>query len=193
MNASGTPDRRLLTYTVVLCVAGAGLALFAATRTWAVEVTPRPAPLPALRDARTGGDVVAWLPGLALVGLAGAGAVLATRGLARTAVGGALVLCGAGVLAGAVPHAGDGLWPVLCALGGAALAAGGGLTAVRGRGWPALGARYERRAPDVAGSRVLRERAGEEERRALRDRAPGSGGTVAAWDALDRGEDPTDG
>jgi uncharacterized membrane protein (TIGR02234 family) len=55
-------------------------------------------------------------------------------------------------------------------------AAGGLLTALRGRDWPAMGARYERRS---------------------RQSAPAAGpihgaGTVEAWDALDRGEDPTE-
>ncbi|HYN96642.1 MAG TPA: Trp biosynthesis protein, partial [Pilimelia sp.] len=43
--------RRLLAYAVVLCLAGAGLALLAATRAWTLVVEARPAPLPPVRAA----------------------------------------------------------------------------------------------------------------------------------------------
>ncbi|SCL68735.1 Trp biosynthesis-associated membrane protein [Micromonospora peucetia] len=179
--------RRELTYAVLLCVAGAGLALWASTRTWAVELTARPTPLPPVHDARTGAGLLPWLPALALVGLAGGGAVLATRGRARRLLGGLLCGLGAAVAAGG----GYGLvatfdgevsrhWPALCLLGGVLATAGGLLTALRGRRWPAMGARYERRA---AGG----------EAPAARDEDGRVTGrhTTQAWDALDRGEDPT--
>ncbi|MGI5215156.1 Trp biosynthesis-associated membrane protein [Plantactinospora sp. CA-290183] len=183
----GRAGRRALTYAVLLCLAGAGLAVFAATRTWAVDLAARPAPLPPTRTVRTGADLLPWLPALALVGLAGAGAVLGTRGLGRRLVGGLLLLVGTGVAAGgaygafgadlAGAHRG---WPLLCLLGGLLAGAAGLLTAVRGAAWPAMGARYERAprgaappAPPADGGRVEGTR------------------TRAAWDALDRGEDPT--
>src|SRR5690606_8421929 len=79
--AGGTAarPRRQLAVAMLCCVAGAGLAAFAATRTWSVETTAR-GPLPGLRAAHTGGELLPWLPALALAGLAGAGALLATRG-----------------------------------------------------------------------------------------------------------------
>ncbi|MFC0003235.1 Trp biosynthesis-associated membrane protein [Micromonospora siamensis] len=185
---AGEPSRagrRELTYAVLLSLAGAGLALYAATRTWTVELTDRP-PLPPTRAVRTGAALLPWLPALAVVGLAGGGALLATRGAVRRALGALLGLLGLAVAAGG----GYGLlagfdgelsrqWPALCLVGGLLAAAGGGLTAVRGRHWPAMGARYERRphdggAPTAAGG------------------GPVSGArTREAWDALDRGEDPT--
>ncbi|MEE6260716.1 Trp biosynthesis-associated membrane protein [Plantactinospora sonchi] len=179
-----------MTYAVLLCLLGAGLAVFASTRTWAVELTARPAPLPAIRTVRTGGDLLPWLPALALVGLAAAGAVLATRGLGRRLVGVLLTLVGAGLLAGGV-YGGFGLapggisvgWPVLCALGGLLTAAAGVVTAVRGAGWPVMGARYERSRP--GGGPAKADRTPE-----TADRVEGRR-TTAAWDALDRGEDPT--
>jgi len=180
--------RRQLAYAVILCLAGAGLALYAATRTWLVDVTVRPAPLPALRDARTGGDLVSWLPGLAVVGLAGGGALLATRGAARRGVGVLLGLAGVGIAGGAAVAVIDGAapgWPVLCAVGAAAVAAGGVSAVLRGGAWPALGARYDRRAPAPTGEPTRSDPAP--------DGKPPAGGTVAAWDALDRGEDPTAG
>jgi hypothetical protein len=165
----GTP-RRQLGYAVVACLAGAGLALFAATRTWVVEIDARPTPLPPIRTARTGGELIGWLPALAIVGVAGAGALLATRAAARRAVGVLLLLVGIGI-AGAVVYAGvehDGLtapWPVLCTLGGLVVAGAGVAAGTRGQRWPAMGARYERSAARPA--------------------------ETSAWDALDRGEDPT--
>ncbi|MGC1212512.1 MAG: Trp biosynthesis-associated membrane protein [Micromonospora sp.] len=181
--APGTPGRRELAYAVLLCLAGAGLAFWAATRTWSVELTARGS-LPPSRHTRTGADLLPWVSALALVGLAGGGAVLATRGRVRRLLGGLLALLGLAVAAGG----GYGLvagfagevsrqWPALCLVGGLLATVGGLLTALRGGGWPAMGARYERPA-----------RSGE---------PPASDGPVAgrgtreAWDALDRGEDPT--
>ena len=150
-----------MTYAVLLCLAGAGLALFAATRTWSVEITTRPAPLSPLRDVRTGGGLLPWLPALALVGLAAAGALLATRGVGRRLVGGLLALVGLGVVAGGgvrpgwSPAGATRVWsrPLLCVLGGLLVAAAGAITAARGHTWPAMGARYERVRAGCSGGR----------------------------------------
>jgi hypothetical protein len=169
--------RRELTVAVLLCVAGGALALWAATRDWAVLVTARPAPLPPLREVRTGGAAAPAATALALVGLAGGAALLAARGVARLAVGVLVLLCGAGITAGGVSVLTGGVaaghatvrlsagWPVLCAAGGVLVALGGLVTLVRGRRWRALGRRYE--APSAR-------------------TAPAD-----PWEALDRGEDPT--
>jgi hypothetical protein len=157
------------TVAVAACVIGAGLALFAVSRTWTEVVSVRPAPLPPVHELKTGSALYPWLPALGLVALAGAGALLATRGLVRAAVGVLLLLCGFGLIAGAAGHFPGG-WPVATALGGLLVAGAGGLALVRGRRWPALGARYDRPAGAAA-------------------RAPQSGAEV--WDALDRGDDPT--
>jgi len=154
--------RRELASAVLVDLAGAGLALFAATRTWAVEVTARPAPLPPVRTAETGGAV---LSALGVVALAGAGALLATRGRGRTVVGVLLAGIGLGIVAGAVPGLPAG-WPALCAAGGLAVAAAGAFAVARGHGWPHMGTRYERAASRTDPDRDL-------------------------WEALDRGEDPT--
>ncbi|MFY1686774.1 Trp biosynthesis-associated membrane protein [Plantactinospora sp. WMMB782] len=177
-----------MAYAVLLCLLGAGLAVLAATRTWSVELTARPVPLPPDRAARTGGDLLPWLPALALVGLAGAGALLGTRGIGRRLVGGLLALLGAGVAAGAgyaVLGTGGEVsagWPLLCALGGLLVGAAGVLTALRGAGWPVMGARYDRARPAGAGREATAPDGRVDARR-----------TTAAWDALDRGEDPTAG
>lgn len=187
------PGRRQLTYVLLLCLVGAGLALYGATRTWSVEITTRTAPLPPLRAAHTGGDLLPWLPALALVGLAASGALLATRGVGRRLVGGLMALVGLGIAVGGGYGLGglgglDGgetkpAWGLLCALGGVLVAVAGVVTAVRGQGWPAMGARYERTRPGTGHDRPGA------------DGAEGgrvdAGRTVAAWDALDRGDDPT--
>ncbi|SCE67238.1 trp region conserved hypothetical membrane protein [Micromonospora matsumotoense] len=182
-SAAASTGRRELTYAVLLCLVGAGLASWAATRTWSVEVLARGA-LPPTRQDRSGADLLPWLSALALVALAGGGAVLATRGRLRQLLGGLITLLGLAVAVGG----GYGLvadvgaeahrqWPALCLLGGLVAAGGGLLTARRGGGWPGMGARYERTAradaPDGPGLPIA-------------DR-----GNRAAWDALDRGEDPT--
>jgi uncharacterized membrane protein (TIGR02234 family) len=193
-------NRRSYVLTLLACLAGAGLAAYAATRTWSLRVTTRPG-LSDLRTARTGADVEPWLIGLALVALAGTGALLATHGRVRRVLGGLLALAGAGVVAGAIIgrtglDAGEAsaLWPVACALGGAIITVGG-LTAARlGHRWPGMSARYERRpvpppeTRQTAPSEPLAA-AGQETDR------PQSPDTQvdhrAAWDALDRGDDPT--
>jgi len=192
---------RALAGAVVTCLAGAGLVLYAAGRDWAVEVTGRPAPLPAVEVARTGADVLPWLPAVALVGLAGTGAVLATRGLARRLVGALLAVLGVAMAAGGLTVLLTGAgpagpttdstvsapqWPAATVVGAVLLAAGGSVTALRSRHWPAMGARYERSRSGGDGSGPGAD-----------GRAAGLGGrtsrsTLDAWNALDRGEDPTD-
>ncbi|GGN77753.1 membrane protein [Actinoplanes lobatus] len=164
---------------VLSCLAGAGLALYAATRVWAVQVEQRPG-LSDLRTEQTGADVEPWLIGLAVAALAGTGALLATRGVARRLLGVLLIGAAAGIAAGAVlarvtldPGAAGtagSIWPVLCVLGGAAVGVGGLLAARHGHLWPAMSARYERTAPTAAEP---------------------VDGTRELWDALDRGDDPT--
>jgi uncharacterized membrane protein (TIGR02234 family) len=197
--AAGTGGRRLLAYTVGCCLGGAGLALFAVTRVWSVEVTAR-AGLPDLRTARTGAAELPWLTALALVALAGAGALLATRGVVRRVLGVLLGLAGIGMSAGAVAGragldpgaagAGATFWPVLCAAGGLAVTLGGWWALRHGHRWPAMGARYERPAP----AEVTPTLRGQSRADVPADTSSAVGRPVdtrVAWDALDRGEDPT--
>jgi hypothetical protein len=146
--------RRQLTLAVLACAAAAGIALFAASRTWLVEVTARPDPLPALTTLRTGSSLVPVLPALALVGLAGAGGLLATRGRTRVAVAVLIALVGLGIpasLYGVVARPGVTVgWVVVAMVAGLALAGVGALAIRRGGSWPTMGSRYELAAPPAA-------------------------------------------
>ncbi|HEY8472971.1 MAG TPA: Trp biosynthesis-associated membrane protein [Natronosporangium sp.] len=172
--------RRQLAITVGLCAVGAAAVLIAAAQTWQVEVSQRPAPLPALRDVQTGGALRPWLPAVGWVALAGAGALLALRGTARRLLGGLLLVAGVVIVPGALTVAGG--WPVVAAVGGLAVAAAGAVTVLRSGRWPAMGARYERPAhsataghPDPGGQPDTTEQPD----------------PAQLWQALDRGEDPT--
>jgi hypothetical protein len=168
----------------MLAVGGA-LLLVASWLPWATAQVALVAGVDSARTISLAGREVA--PGVAFAGwiaLAGIGGVIAARGWGRVVVGIVLVVLGLGALAAAfwfavlpgpaaesaarafgVPAsvAATGWW-AMAALGGALVAFAGGWVAVRGRGWPALGRRYER-AGDTPST---------------------------AWDALDRGIDPTD-
>jgi hypothetical protein len=169
--------RRSYPLTLLACLAGAGLALYAITRTWSIQLTPRPG-MSDLRDVRTGTDLEPWVTGLAVVALAGTGALLATSGRVRRGLGVVLALAGLGVLVGAIAGrvgldpgaagARGSFWPVLCALGGLIIVAGGVTAARKGHTWPSMSSRYERKP--------AREEPADHR---------------SAWDALDRGDDPT--
>lgn len=183
--------RRELTLAVLGCALGAGLVLVGALRTWAVEVTSRPAPLPPVTESMSGSALVPLLTPLGVVAFAGAAALLAAR-RGRPVVGALLVAVGA-LLAAASAYgwavAGDGgrtaaaaAWPLASVVGGALVAVVGLATVRRGRDWPWLGARYERAATGATP--------------AVRGRGSTSAAGTAVdpatlWDALDRGEDPT--
>ena len=196
------PGRRELSLALLACLAGAALALLACGRIWvraqAVQGDLR-APL-----ELTGAALTPAAPALALAGLAGALAVVATRGAGRRLAGLVLLTCGLGVAAVAVRaarpteariagRAGEALgaktagaedmtievWPWLAVLGGIVVALVGVAVLLRGPSWPGMSARYDapgdQRAP--AAAPVPRARA---------DESP-----LEQWKALDRGEDPT--
>jgi hypothetical protein len=198
--------RRGLATAVLACLIGAGLALFAVTRTWTTTTQRQAAPLPAKLVDHSGASLVGWLPALALVGLAGAGALLATRGRVRTMIGLLLVLVGLGVVAGAIDglDVAAGAWPVIVGVGGLGIA-WAGVSAMRsGATWPAMGARYERPAvhpgsPDAPADASMSDAAagaasGGSDAASGRASAAGRRPRTHAsmWDDLDRGVDPTD-
>jgi uncharacterized membrane protein (TIGR02234 family) len=187
-------NRRAYLLTLVACLVGAVLSVWSATRTWSLLVETRPG-LSDLRTARTGTDVEPWLIGLALVALAGTGALLATHGWVRRVLGGLLALAGAGIVAGSIAgragldvgRAGS-AWPVLCAIGGAFVVAGGVTAARLGHRWPGMSSRYERRP---APSRETKPGDRSEPSAAAGPEPLQPADHRAAWEALDRGDDPT--
>lgn len=191
--AARSGGRRPLGMMLLLTALGAVLVLTAVGRTWAGGVVG------GQLDISVTGSAISGLPGgLALVALAAAVAVFAVRGVGRLAVGVLAVLSGLGTAVGAVLGASDTgaldaqaasklalvtahaehvsrtAWPWVALLGGLLLAAAGLLTVRYGRGWPAMGTRYD--APT---------------RKAGKPQTGPTGTPAELWQALDRGEDPT--
>lgn len=195
----------MTTYRVALIgLVGAGLIVIAAfALPWASANLPLVSGLSdtGTEVSFTGRELYPMAAAMPLLGFAAVAGVFATRGWARVIVG--LVVVGAGLVT-AVSAIGFGLdpqavlaaalvgqqavgqlaggqleqwastpWWALGLIGGLALTAVGGLIVVRGRTWPGLSQRYERSVAAKSGQ----------------DAAPIS--TLSAWDALDRGEDPT--
>jgi Tryptophan-associated transmembrane protein (Trp_oprn_chp) len=194
---AGRAPRRELLLAVLGCALIAGFLLFAASRTWEVVATERVAPLPPLAIRRTGASVAPAIPALALVALAGAGALVAARGRGRILTGVLVGSAGLGVAGAALAALRTGLpaaWPSCCLAGGLVLAAAGAVAAARGQRWPVMGARYE---PGVgAPAPGMTAGGGPEPGRATGHRSgptDGSGDArhTALWAAIDRGEDPT--
>lgn len=173
---TATPKRQLA-YAVLACLAGGALALFAAGRVWAVEVIARPEPLTPVRTERSGAALVGWLSPLAWAAMAGAGALLATRRGGRGLIGGVLLVAGAAIVASGgygLTRADGPRWPLVAALGGLLVAGAGAFAAARGRAWPIMGARYDRRDAAYAPPTT-----------------PSPPTSQDMWTALDRGQDPT--
>lgn len=198
---------RELGLVAVLALAGAGLAALAAALTWwsADYVDALTGPL---TIAVSGAAAVPELVPLALVGLAGFGAALATRGVLRRAVGVVITLCGLVIalrsvlLFGVPPDALVGdltrpaepvgspvlhpLGPVLGLLGGLLLAAAGVLVVLGVGARQRLGSRYDAPSRGAAATTAA----------AAAAAAPGgtAPGVDAAdwWKVLDAGVDPTD-
>lgn len=205
MSRSADATRRERAFAIGLCVLASSGALVCAGRTWAVGTVAALPPLPARELVLTGTQAGAPTSGLAVLGLAGAVAVVAARGWPRVAVGVVLLLAG-GTLAvvGAGFDAGSGFaaqgmfptqvrrtgWPLLAAACGAGLAVAGLLVVVRGRGWSTLSRRYESPAARTqdAPPAVTRQ-TGQAEGQA--EVPEGARSERELWEALDRGEDPT--
>lgn len=188
---------RELGAAVLACAGGAAVVLLAAGRDW-VTATAVQGELRAPVEVR-GSSLAPSVQALAVAALAGAAAVLATRGIARRIAGLVLLACGLGAAAAAVRAgsspdaevadlAGDVLgagaatgtdqqvaaWPWVAAAGAAVVAAAGLAVLVRGGAWPSMGSRYD--APSAGRPAA-----------AARTDTP-----LEQWKALDRGEDPTD-
>jgi uncharacterized membrane protein (TIGR02234 family) len=188
--------RRELVAALAGCVLGAGLVLFAADRPW-VHARAVQGALQVSLSVR-GGSLQPITPALAVVGLAGALGLVATRGVLRRVIG--ALVCASGVVAAvvavgsvhpgaadladragaalgtasgtvsAIQHTG---WGWLAVLGSLVFALAGAAAVLRGARWPGMSARYE--APRPTAPRA----------------ATGDDSTLEQWRALDRGEDPT--
>jgi uncharacterized membrane protein (TIGR02234 family) len=91
-----TSPKRQYGYALLAGAVGAGLILLAMRAQWAQAVFTPQKPLTAEVVSVSGNDLVPLAEALALAALAGLVAVIATRGVARRAVGGLLALFGAG-------------------------------------------------------------------------------------------------
>ena len=191
-------SRRELGSALVAAALSGGLALSAGGQEWASLTAVRRPPLPPVTVTVLGSDAAPLVPAAGLVLLAAAVALLAVRGLGRVAVGllmalagGVLAWSGVRILIGGLTSAAARLpglggprdtsvvvrvaaaWPVVALLAGMLGVGAGMLAVLRGRGWPGMGRRYERDAGADLPPRTDEDRA------------------QAAWQALDRGEDPT--
>ncbi|HUR14090.1 MAG TPA: Trp biosynthesis-associated membrane protein [Mycobacteriales bacterium] len=189
---TGSRERRELRAVVVLCLAGGLLALEALGRAWASYEPSTGVSIDALREQVRGGQVSPAGEAGAILALAGVLALVASKRRLRQAVGAGIALAGVLVCSGAViglvrpardlamealgstalPSQVDVArgWPALTLLGGLLVVLAGGLTLVRGGRWAGLGSSYQ--APGAA--------------------SPEPATDKAVWDALDRGDDPTD-
>ncbi len=182
--------------TLAAIAVGAIVVIASYSATWVNATVPvfagQEGAAPTRDVALTGGQLVPLGAALGWLALAGAAGLLATRTWGRRVVGTVVVLAGGGAGASALAFALTGAtlvdsalaaqgqsgaqslsrypWWIAAMAGGLAVVIGGALAVVRGPAWPGLSRRYERRP----------------------DQASGPVGGVAAWDALDRGEDPTD-
>ncbi|GAB3344047.1 Trp biosynthesis-associated membrane protein [Modestobacter lapidis] len=199
--------RREMTLALAGCATAGGLALSASAQRWLTVTITRPRPLPPVVETLTGGQAAPLVTACGLLLLAAAVAVPAVRGAGRVAVGLLVAAAGAGLgwsgvrgLTGALTDAaavdaagriGGGTeisgaaaagWPAVAVAAGLVALLAGLLVAVRGRAWPGMGRRYERAgsATTTASAAAATGRPQTPEDR-----------HQAAWQALDRGEDPT--
>ncbi|MEO7118054.1 MAG: Trp biosynthesis-associated membrane protein [Candidatus Limnocylindrales bacterium] len=193
--------RRELFLAVAGCLTAAAILMMTSGQTWLELSINRGTPLPAVQEAFNGADVAKPLMPIAIIVGAAALALVAGRGAGRLGVGVVLILGGTLILVGVgyflsddgqlialswvdqFEENGSTLYaerdvsrvPAAFALLGAGLSViVGAFTLLRGRKWPVMGARYERRSlgdsPNVHDAGLS---------------------AVAMWAAMDRGEDPT--
>lgn len=198
--APARPRGATLGRTLLLGLAGAGLAALAGARAWAEPTTGGVAAssLPGVTTAATAPAVTS----LGLVALAGWGVVLVARGRARRVVTWLVALASLGALVAAllawreapadlvVDLADRGrpgestarTWWAHLGVLGALVAVAAGALGVRGvRRWPEMGSRYDAPATSADGTGPARTAVAPEEQTNL-----------DLWRALDRGDDPTE-
>jgi uncharacterized membrane protein (TIGR02234 family) len=175
---------------VLACAAGGLLVLLASGRQWAHTTLANAGSGGSATLTATGHVVAPSLPALALALLALSAAILASKRLMRRVVGVVIVFVAAAAVGVSVAARGDvsaalehrevgaqGLavhasangWWVVAAIGGLIAVVAGAMTVLRAEQWSGLGAKYD--APSAP--------------------TPTKDPAAVAWDALDRGEDPT--
>lgn len=185
MSNQTRPATRQYVVVLLTIVAASALAWWAASQAWAVaeeslladsQGTLAQAVSQTTLGAAALAPIAAAMP---IVGFAGVAGVVGSRGVVRRLVGVLIVVSGvalswSGVRSAISIQVGEvvatgkivsvtPIFPALAAVAGLVLAAGGVAVAVRGQRWPQLGANYER----------------------------STGRPRDAWEALDRGVDPT--
>ncbi|NED93859.1 Trp biosynthesis-associated membrane protein [Phytoactinopolyspora alkaliphila] len=198
------PMRREYLGTLLLLAAGGVLGLVSAGRSWAM-VHLRTS-FAESSTAVSGNDLAPLVSAVPLVALAAVVLVPAVRGAGRRVAGGLLVLLAGAAIAATVVVAADlrgrvrqwvldapgqsdsvvevttyPAWPALVMLGSVMVAVAGGLIALRGPAWPGMGSRYERPGSARGTGRQPKEL----------DTTQSKPNPAEAWDALDRGDDPT--
>lgn len=193
-----TPAREYTATLVALAAAGATM-LAGVGQVWVRAVSGGNG-LPTVTAEFTGRELVPAAAGAAILILAGVAGIVATARVARTvvaavvaivALGGAVAVVrfglaarevGAARAAAELPVADVAVsttgWWLLAAAGAAVAVLAAAAAAFRGRRWPTLGGRYQRADGSAKASVGRRPQ-------------PASLTAAAAWDALDRGEDPT--
>jgi uncharacterized membrane protein (TIGR02234 family) len=182
--------------TILVGLAASGVCAVAVAQPWARATATVPG-LPPIEASVDGADVAPIAAALAVVCLAAFGAVIATRGWVRRALGILIVGCAAVVVFVAVaPGSTTGLledalsakgwtggdydrsvtaWRVVAGVGGVLTIAAGAIVARFGAEWATMGARYDSPA----------------EAQSARPTADEDLSDAAMWRALDDGGDPT--
>jgi uncharacterized membrane protein (TIGR02234 family) len=176
---------------VIGCALAGGLVLLASGREWAQATLP-PGSGGSGSLSVTGHQVTASIPAIAYALLALAVAILASSGFMRRVVGGVVTLVGVLAIAvalhargdvsqalsdqehgatGIAVHASANGWWVVVVIGGLLAIAAGSLTVVKAGAWSRMSEKYD--APTSTS-------------------APTADPGASTWDALDRGEDPTE-
>jgi uncharacterized membrane protein (TIGR02234 family) len=185
--------------TILVGLAASGLCALSVARPWA-RATATVRGLPPIEASVDGADVAPVAAALAVVCLAGFGAVLATRGWVRRALGVVIVACAAVVVAVAVaPESTTGLledalaargwtgggydrsgtaWRAAAVASGVVVMAAGAIVTRFAGDWATMGTRYD--SPS-------------EGRQASQAATDEPMSDAAMWRALDDGGDPTNG
>jgi uncharacterized membrane protein (TIGR02234 family) len=182
---------------LLLLGAGGGIALLASSASWAVLSADDG--LAGASAAATGAALAPLSVALGVVGLAAVPAVLALRRWLRMVVATIVLALGVATIVqvvsvaldvatsartwwlvevGALAQTADvtvTAWPSVALLGSGLVVVGAGLVLARGSGWRGLSSRYD--APTTAPGNA---------------RHGGATSDVDAWQALDRGDDPTE-